>query len=353
MPGTRWCLGALLALVLAVLPVPAVAEPSAALGAPPGIPTSVSVTPGAGSAVVSWVAPADEGGSTVSGYTVTAQPGGQVAKVPGVARSATVMGLSDGVAYRFTVVASNHAGPGRPSAVSGAVVPSAAPAPTGPTLIDDDFAADAGGMEAVEGGTWGTASGRYVLSAPADEGVDVANANLAVHPTVVSGDFTLSALAATTPTASPFNDFSVVFGYRGPADYWFASFSEGNDDNTSGIFRVAGGVRTQLADIAVPIAAGTLYPVRIERRGAAIRVFRSGEQVAAVDDGSLGDGRVGFGSRNDGGTFDDLLVTGPAPVPPPPAAAPGFLARIWAWVASLFSDGNRDGAVTSPARGTT
>ena len=132
----------------------------------------------------------------------------------------------------------------------------------------------------------------------------------------MTGDFTLTASAATTPTASPFNDFSVIFGFRDPADYWFASFSEGNDANTSGIFKVAGGARTELADITTPIVAGTPYAIRIERRGESIWVFRSGEQVASVTDPTLGDGRVGFGSRNDGGTFDDLVVTGP-----PPAAA--------------------------------
>ena len=84
-----------------------------------------------------------------------------------------------------------------------------------------------------------------MLSAPADGGEEVPNANLAVAGPVVTGDFTLTALASTTATDSPFNDFSVVFGYRDPANYWFASFSEGNDPNTSGIFRVEGGVRTR------------------------------------------------------------------------------------------------------------
>ena len=257
--------------------------------------------------------------------------------MPGVARSATVPGLTNGVAYRFTVVASNHAGPGPPSAISGAVTPSGTAAPAGPSLLSDDFAADAGGMEAVAGGTWRVASGRYVLSAPAAGGEEVANANLAVHRTVVTGDFTLTALAGTTPTDSPFNDFSIVFDYRDAANYYFASFSEGNDTNTSGIFKVAAGVRTQLADITVPVVAGTLYPIRIERQGTAIRVFRAGERAAATSDGSFDSGRIGFGSRNDGGTFDDLVVTAPAPPPAAPAPAPGFLARVWAWLRSLFS----------------
>ena len=153
-----------------------------------------------------------------------------------------------------------------------------------------------------------------VLSAPADGGEGVPNANLAVAGPVVTGDFTLTSLGSTTATDSPFNDFSLIFGFRDPADYWFVSFSESNDPNTSGIFRVTGGVRTELADITSPIVAGAVYPVRIERRGTALRVFRAEEQVAAVTDAASTDGRVGFGSRNDGGTFDDLVVMGPAGV---------------------------------------
>ena len=337
MPGPRWCLGVGVAVALALVACPAAASP--APSAPPGIPSSVAVAPGDGSAVVSWVAP-DEGGSPISGYTVSAQPGVQVVKVPGVAREATVTGLSNGIAYRFTVVASNHAGPGPPSAVSGAVTPSGAPPPVGPTLVSDDFATDAAALEAVSGGTWGVASGRFVLSAPADQGAEVANANLAVHRTVVAGDFTLTALAGTTPTSSPFNDFSIVFDYQDPANYYFASFSEGNDANTSGIFKVEDGERTELADITVPVVAGTLYPVRVERQGAEIRVYRGADEVGSTIDAAFAGGRVGFGSRNDGATFDDLLVTAPPPPPPAPAPPPGLLARVWAWITSLFTSGD-------------
>ncbi len=334
MSALRWFLRVVAALLLAVLLGGAASAPTT-----PGIPTSVSVSAGDASVVVEWQPPDDDGGVTVSGYTVIAIPGGATVTVPGVARSATVMGLTNGAAYRFTVTASNRLGIGRPSAVSDAVTPTAAAGAVGTVLVREDFAASTGLMEPIAGGTWGVASGRYVLSDPADGGEEVPNANLAVAGPLVSGDFTLSALASTTATGSPFNDFSVVFGYRDQANYWFASFSEGNDANTSGIFRVVGGGRRELADITSPIVAGTVYPIRVERQGTALRVFRGAEQVASVTDsappdaGST-DGRVGFGSRNDGGTFDELLVTGPAPAPKEPT---GFFARLWERFASLFS----------------
>lgn len=307
---------------------------TAAAVAPPGIPYSVSITAGDGSAVVSWAAPGD-GGATISGYTVTAAPGGATAQVPGVAREATVIGLTNGVAYRFTVTATNRVGTGPASAVSALVVPTGVPAAVpGPVVLREDFATSPGGMDAVTGGTWAVASGRYTLSAPADGGEAVANANLAVHRTPVVGDFVLTATAIAAPSDSEFDDFSVVFAYSGPADYWFASFCEGNDGATSGVFRVVGGVRTELADITAPIVAGTAYPVRVERRGGLVRVFRGRELMASVDATALPDGQVGFGSRNDGGTFDDLLVTGPSTPPPPPVEEPGFFTRLWLWLMS-------------------
>jgi hypothetical protein len=221
--------------------------------------------------------------------------------------------------------------------VSDAVTPTAAAGATGTVLLSEDFATSAGSMVPVAGGEWGVSTGRYVLSGPTDGGEAVPNANLAVAGPIVTGDFTLTALGSTTATDSPFNDFSIVFGYQDPADYWFASFSEGNDANTSGIFRVEGGMRTELADITSPIVAGAVYSVRIERRGTALRVFRAGEQVASVTDEASTDGRVGFGTRNDGGTFDDLVVTGPPPGAP--AEQPkGFLARLWERLRSLFTD---------------
>src|SRR3954451_10653785 len=90
-------------LVAVLLPGLAVAH------AQPGIPQSVAVTAGDGSAVVQWIAPDDDGGETISSYTVTALPGDATTAVFGVARVAIVTGLSNGVAYRFTVTASNRA----------------------------------------------------------------------------------------------------------------------------------------------------------------------------------------------------------------------------------------------------
>jgi YVTN family beta-propeller protein len=97
---------------------------------PPGAPTGATAAPGIGKAVVSFTAPASNGGSAITAYTVTSSPGGITAT--GTASPITVTGLTGGTSYTFTVVATNAAGPGPASAPTAAVTPTGVPgAPTG------------------------------------------------------------------------------------------------------------------------------------------------------------------------------------------------------------------------------
>jgi parallel beta-helix repeat protein len=89
----------------------------------PGVPTDVTATAGDASATVTWSAPASNGGSAITGYTVTSSPGGFTAAAAATARSATVGGLTNGTSYSFTVTATNAVGPSAASDPSNSVTP--------------------------------------------------------------------------------------------------------------------------------------------------------------------------------------------------------------------------------------
>ncbi|WP_088830362.1 fibronectin type III domain-containing protein [Paenibacillus tyrfis] len=87
----------------------------------PGIPTNVKAVAGNGEATVTFTPPASHGGSPIVSYTVVASPGGRTAT--GTGSPITVTGLTNGVTYTFTVIATNSIGSGTASDVSNAVRP--------------------------------------------------------------------------------------------------------------------------------------------------------------------------------------------------------------------------------------
>lgn len=104
----------------------------------PDAPTGASAVAGNQRAVVSFTAPANNGGAAITGYTVTATDttngthGGQTAT--GASSPLTVTGLTNADHYTFTVHATNTKGNSVESTASGSVIP-AQSAPDAPTNI--------------------------------------------------------------------------------------------------------------------------------------------------------------------------------------------------------------------------
>lgn len=101
----------------------------------PGAPTGVTATAGVKEATVSFVSPAADGGSPITGYRVVSAPDG--VEATGSGSPITVTGLRASVSYTFTVQAINAAGSGPMSEPSYAVTLETAPGSNdSPSLSD-------------------------------------------------------------------------------------------------------------------------------------------------------------------------------------------------------------------------
>ena len=228
----------------------------------PGAPTSVTATAGDTTATVSFVAPASNGGSAITGYRVTSTPDGVIAT--GASSPITVTGLTNGTSYTFTVVAINAVGDSAPGGPSNAVVPQGAP-----TL---------GGFPDIAR-TWGDAD--FTLAAPTSNSSGAftyASADPAVA--TVSGDVvTITGVGSTVITATQAADGAYTAGSitatltvakAAPTITWMAPISRTFGDaaftldlpasNSTGAFTYSSGntaVATVSGNTVTIVGAGT------------------------------------------------------------------------------------------------
>ena len=150
----------------------------------PDAPTAVTAVAGDTQADISWTAPADDGGSTITGYTVTATPGGASCSSAGT--SCTLTGLTNGTEYTATAVATNAVGDSAASSPSAGFTPTAAAtvpgAPTDLTAVVDAA----------------TSIVRIAWNAPADDG----GSAITEYEVYVDGDF-IGLSPGTSNTVGP------------------------------------------------------------------------------------------------------------------------------------------------------
>ena len=176
---------------------------------------------------MTWTAPASDGGSAITGYTVTSSPDGKTASAGASATSATVTGLTNGTAYTFTVTATNAIGTGPASAASNSVTPG----PNNPVTLN--FATYTAGMWGVTstGANWGASS---PTAAYGSNFSFVSAASSQVIPTTDSG-VTVNYITATEQIFPlPAGTTFVSATAAGPGTY-----SGGPSSNPSGSFPVA------------------------------------------------------------------------------------------------------------------
>ncbi len=208
----------------------------------PSQPTNVVASPGSSQAQVTWSAPASNGSSPVSSYTVTPFAGstaGTPVQVSGSATSANVPGLTNGTAYTFTVAATNGSGAGQASAASSAIKPE-------DTVFDfsTPTSADSGDTSSVELGmsfvpsAGGTVTGIRFYKSAANTGTHVGSLWSSTGTLLASGTFSNESasgwqtLTFTTPVTVTAGTHYVA-GYLAPNGHYAATpngFASGVDN---------------------------------------------------------------------------------------------------------------------------
>jgi hypothetical protein len=207
--GTSYTFSVTAANVVGTGPASA-ASPPVIPATVPGAPTGVVATPAEGSALVSWSAPASNGGRAITGYTATSSPLGNTCTTAGVL-SCTVLGLTNGTPYTFTVKATNPIGTGPASAASSSVTPIKLTGATYHTvtpnrLVDSRIGTGLSSSLSANHAQTFNVTGQSADAAkniPAD--AIAVTGNLTVAGQTARGYFALTPLATDTPTTSTLN----------------------------------------------------------------------------------------------------------------------------------------------------
>ena len=212
----------------------------------PDAPTRVTAALGNGSADVSFRPPANNGGTAVTRYTVTATPvgGGTPLTADGAGAPITIAGLTNGTTYTFTVTATNAAGTSPASAASGALTPAIAPTVAAPTSADLAITtATLGGDVTSDGGADITARGVVYAVAAVNLAPQLGGAGVTdVAAPGTTGIFTVAATGLTPGTAHVFAAY--------------ATNGMGTSYSATGTFTTAPAVTVPGAPLGVTLTSG-------------------------------------------------------------------------------------------------
>ena len=129
-------------------------------------------------------------------------------------------------------------------------------------------------------------------------------------------DFILEARLEQTGHEYNHRDMVVVFGYQGPAHFYYAHLATAADETAHSIFLVNGAPRVSIATERTQGIDWSSGPqaVRVERRAdfGEIVVYFNGTPVMRATDRTFIDGAIGFGTFDDTGIIEEVVVWGDA-----------------------------------------
>lgn len=280
----------------------------------PGAPTIGTATAGGSSATVTFAPPASNGGSAITSYTATSNPGGIMTTVAAPATSITVNGLTNGTSYTFTVTAANAMGTSTSSAASNAVVPASVPgAPTNVSAVAGNAQATVSWVAPTN--TGGTAITGYTVTSSGGQ-VVTTTATTATVTGLTNGTsyfFTVTASNATGPSLSSAASNTVIpTTYFGP---YYVNATTGLDTNvgssaapfktiTRGLTAAAGlGSATSVNVAAGSYSVGETFPLKMANN---VTLIGAGAATTTIS------GSAGYTTA--GGTYWNTTLVIPAGV---------------------------------------
>jgi hypothetical protein len=140
--------------------------------------------------------------------------------------------------------------------------------------------------------------------------------NIALLKDIAVGDFILEARLQSTVKDYGHRDMCLFFGYQDPAHFYYVHFGKQTDDHANQIFIVNGADRKK---ISTKTTLGTnwndeWHQVKIVRRvsDGTIEIYFDDmtTPVMTATDKTFAWGRIGIGSFDDTGNWDDLKLRG-------------------------------------------
>lgn len=139
--------------------------------------------------------------------------------------------------------------------------------------------------------------------------------NIALIADKVFEDFVLEADLMQTGREYGHRDMCIYFGFQSPTNFYYTHIATAADPNAHNIFIVNGKPRANIAKKTtrgVNWGLGVWHKVRLERKGASIRVFFDdmSEPIMVAENDIFRWGHIGFGSFDDTGMVDNIRIWG-------------------------------------------